>query len=169
MLYAKIKDGAISKYPYNRQLLKMENRNTSFPVDSLERSDIRDSYGIVEVVATEQPSKPGWKVAEEEPSFSGGVWSQNWKLVIKDVSEVNPSEIEPVEMPVQEGYEAEEGNPALDGDIWKQTWNLVERSWLQNRIFDYGSVSSQIEFITENGLEAWQAKVAEIKAKYPKV
>ena len=168
MLYAKIKDGAISVYPYNLQLLRMENPSTSFPVDSLGRSDIRDSYGIVEVVATEQPSKPGWKVAEEEPSFSGGVWSQNWKLVIKDVSEVSPSEIESVEMPVQEGYEAEEGNPALDGDVWKQTWSLVERSWLQNRIFDYGDVSSQIEFITENGLEAWQAKVAEIKAKYPK-
>jgi hypothetical protein len=25
-----------------------------------------------------------------------------------------------------------------------------------------------IEFITENGLEAWQTKVQEIKTKYPK-
>ena len=169
MNYAKIKDGAISTYPYNLQLLKRENRNISFPVDSLKRSDIRDSYGIVEVVATEQPSKPGWKVAEEEPSFSGGVWSQNWKLVVKDISEVNPSEIESVDMPVQDGYEAEEGTPVLDGDVWKQTWTLVERTWLQNRIFEYGDVSSQLEFITENSLKDWKDKVAEIKAKYPKV
>ena len=32
----------------------------------------------------------------------------------------------------------------------------------------YGSMEAQMEFITENGLEAWQAKVAEIKAANPK-
>ena len=40
--------------------------------------------------------------------------------------------------------------------------------WLQNRNDAYGDVSGQIEYITENGLEAWQAHVAEIKAMYPK-
>jgi hypothetical protein len=40
--------------------------------------------------------------------------------------------------------------------------------WLQNRNDAYGDVSAQIEYITENGLEAWQAHVAEIKAQYPK-
>ena len=168
MLYAKTKDGNISVYPYSLQSLRMDNPSTSFPVDSLARSDVRESYGIVEVISVEQPSKPGWKVVEEDPSISGGVWSQNWKLVVKDVSEVNPSEIQPVDMPVQDGYEAEEGTPVLDGDVWKQTWNLVERTWLQNRISDYGDVSSQLEFITENSLKDWKDKVAEIKAKYPK-
>jgi hypothetical protein len=33
---------------------------------------------------------------------------------------------------------------------------------------EYGSVESQIEFITENGLDAWKTKVDEIKTKYPK-
>jgi hypothetical protein len=37
-----------------------------------------------------------------------------------------------------------------------------------NRTKEYGSIEKQIEFITENGLDAWQDKVAEIKAKYPK-
>ena len=32
----------------------------------------------------------------------------------------------------------------------------------------YGSMEAQIEFITENGLDAWQQKVAEIKANNPK-
>ena len=41
-------------------------------------------------------------------------------------------------------------------------------AWLQNRIDAYGTPESQIEYITENGLEAWQAHVAEIKAQYPK-
>ena len=36
------------------------------------------------------------------------------------------------------------------------------------RMAEYGSLHEQIEFITENGLDAWQTKVASIKAKYPK-
>jgi hypothetical protein len=32
----------------------------------------------------------------------------------------------------------------------------------------YGSITEQIEYITENGLEAWQTKVAQIKADNPK-
>lgn len=40
--------------------------------------------------------------------------------------------------------------------------------WLMKRLTAYGSHSTQLEFITENGLDAWQAKVAEIKAANPK-
>lgn len=36
------------------------------------------------------------------------------------------------------------------------------------RIQEYGPLVDQIEFITENGLEAWQARVAGIKNLYPK-
>lgn len=32
----------------------------------------------------------------------------------------------------------------------------------------YGSVEDQLEYITENGLTAWQTKVAQIKADNPK-
>ena len=39
---------------------------------------------------------------------------------------------------------------------------------VSNRMSEYGSVESQIEFITENGLDAWKTKVDEIKTKYPK-
>jgi hypothetical protein len=39
--------------------------------------------------------------------------------------------------------------------------------WLKDRIDAYGPTSSQIEYITENGLEAWQAHVAQIKADNP--
>jgi hypothetical protein len=48
--------------------------------------------------------------------------------------------------------------------------NEVEsnQAQLQNRINEYGSIAEQIEYITENGLDAWQTKVAGIKAKYPK-
>jgi hypothetical protein len=37
-----------------------------------------------------------------------------------------------------------------------------------NRQAEYGSTAKQIEYITENGLDAWQTKVQEIKTKYPK-
>ena len=40
--------------------------------------------------------------------------------------------------------------------------------WEQDRAEAYGTPASQIEYITENGLEAWQAKVAQIKADNPK-
>ena len=36
------------------------------------------------------------------------------------------------------------------------------------RLSLYGSIGEQIEYITENGLEAWQTKVAQIKADNPK-
>ena len=41
-------------------------------------------------------------------------------------------------------------------------------TYADKREQEYGAVTEQIEFITENGLEAWQTKVAEIKAKHPK-
>ena len=39
---------------------------------------------------------------------------------------------------------------------------------IQKRQIEYGSPSEQMEFITENGLTAWQSKVAEIKTRFPK-
>ena len=42
------------------------------------------------------------------------------------------------------------------------------REVIGNRKKEYGSLISQIEFITENGLDAWQTKVQQIKTKYPK-
>ena len=41
-------------------------------------------------------------------------------------------------------------------------------NWLQARMNAYGTVESQLEYITENGLDAWQTKVAEIKTANPK-
>jgi hypothetical protein len=48
--------------------------------------------------------------------------------------------------------------------------NIVEsnQAQVQNRIKEYGTIAQQIEYITENGLDAWQTKVNTIKAKYPK-
>jgi hypothetical protein len=54
-------------------------------------------------------------------------------------------------------------------DRIKELKNKYEvKEYQIKRIAEYGSVAEQIEYITENGLDAWQTKVAEIKAKYPK-
>ena len=39
---------------------------------------------------------------------------------------------------------------------------------MEHTVINYGMVETQIEYIAENGLEAWQTKVAEIKAAHPK-
>ncbi|MDP6586692.1 MAG: hypothetical protein QF535_18700 [Anaerolineales bacterium] len=59
--------------------------------------------------------------------------------------------------------------------VWSDTWVYVDLTadQLTDQVIDarkkeYGTVEEQIEYITENGLEAWQTKVAEIKTKYPK-
>lgn len=41
-------------------------------------------------------------------------------------------------------------------------------AWLLNRLEAYGQLDAQLEYITENGLDAWQTHVAEIKAANPK-
>ena len=40
--------------------------------------------------------------------------------------------------------------------------------WLQNRLTAYGTIESQVEYITENGLSAWQTRVTQIKTDNPK-
>ena len=41
-------------------------------------------------------------------------------------------------------------------------------AWLEARMDAYGTLESQIEYITENGLDKWQEHVAKIKADNPK-
>lgn len=55
-------------------------------------------------------------------------------------------------------------------DAYEAQANIVEsnQAQVQNRIKEYGSIAEQIEYITENGLDAWKTKVASIKSKYPK-
>jgi len=85
-------------------------------------------------------------------------------------------EVVPVSSPESDTHNVAEVVPVNVGGTWTQTWEQTPKSTdelnsvaVQKRMGEYGAVENQIEFITENGLEAWQAKVAEIKARYPKV
>jgi len=43
-----------------------------------------------------------------------------------------------------------------------------EKDYKQNRIEEYGSVETQLEFLVENGVDAFITRQNEIKTKYPK-
>ena len=55
-------------------------------------------------------------------------------------------------------------------DAYEAQAKIIEsnQTQVQNRIKEYGSIAEQIEYITENGINAWQSKVNSIKSKYPK-
>ena len=52
-------------------------------------------------------------------------------------------------------------------DEFKSAHTKID-TYADKRIKEYGSIAEQIEYITENGLDAWQSKVNSIKIKYPK-
>ena len=84
-------------------------------------------------------------------------------------------EVAELSSPVSETHNVSEGSPELVNGNWSQTWEQTPKTEIElatlvieARRAEYGPVANQIEFITENGLEAWQTKVAEIKARHPK-
>ena len=90
-------------------------------------------------------------------------------------SEYGIVEVSEVNMAHSETHNVAEGSPTNVGGAWTQVWDQTPKTAEElntqvrsNRLAEYGSAESQIEFITENGLEAWQTNVAEIKARNPK-
>jgi len=158
-----------SVFPYTENQLKTDNPNTSFPKNALENENVRASYGVEEVLETDIPTKNGYKAVQGEIAIVDGKKTEAWDLVLKEVGELYPKEITQVDPNPPEGHSTSHGTPELVGGEWRQTWVYEQASGIEARVLVYGPVAEQIEFITENGLEAWQTKVAEIKAKYPKV
>jgi len=131
MLYAKVENGAIVRYPYEIHNLRKDNPNISFPKTVMSQDHIRSDYGIVEVKELSSPASETHNMSEGTPELVNGNWTQTWEQTPK-------TEIE------------------------------LEALVIEARRSEYGPVASQIEFITENGLEAWQTKVSEIKLRHPK-
>jgi hypothetical protein len=45
---------------------------------------------------------------------------------------------------------------------------LEARAWLDGRLSEYPALAEQMDNIYHNGIAAWKADIAVIKAKYPK-
>tara|TARA_Y100000310_G_scaffold336907_1_gene422649 strand:- start:123 stop:518 length:396 start_codon:yes stop_codon:yes gene_type:complete len=87
----------------------------------------------------------------------------------------NIVEVAETSKPSEDAHHVNEVDPVLISGTWTQTWEQTPRSAaeLEKKVIsarrtEYGQPEQQLEFITENGLEAWQSKVAEIKARHPK-
>ena len=170
MLYAKIENDSVAKYPYSMIDLRKDNPSTSFPLNAIESGDTRAERGVTVIAESSKPeAKSGHKIIEGNPALVSGVWTQTWEEVLKEPKEVLDSEVVSVARPEQDWHRAEPTLPEYRDGKWHQAWNLVEvDNWRIAREMEYGEAGEQLEYITENGLEAWQTKVAEIKAKYPK-
>jgi len=88
----------------------------------------------------------------------------------------NVVEVAAVEKPSDATDVVTEGTPTLISGVWTQNWIVTPKTDAQKnedvikyRKSQYGKPEAQLEYITENGLDAWQTKVAEIKAANPKV
>ena len=78
MLYIKVENNEIIKYPYSIRELKMDNPNVSFPVTlSTELLNSFGVYVVTEVVPTEDYTKV---VSEINPTLVDGVWTQTWLI-----------------------------------------------------------------------------------------
>lgn len=72
-------------------------------------------------------------------------------------------------------FNAENQTCSFDGEKWVVTEipsppepEPIVETYLSKRKKEYGNIEEQIEYITENGLDAWQTRVQSIKTKYPK-
>ena len=112
------------------------------------------------------------RLRKDNPNISFPKTSMEEEQIRSDYGVVEVSE---VDIPRSETHNVSEGSPTNVGGAWTQVWDLTPKTAEEldakvrsNRLAEYGSAESQIEFITENGLEAWQTNVAEIKARNPK-
>ena len=167
-MYAKIENGSVSKYPYQFADLRSDNKSISFPLDAMERADNRSMYGFEPVSPVSYTPAPGHNAVEVTPTLVSGVWTQSWSDELKSPGQVTFNELTLVEPPEAAGKLPNQIDPVWDGSSWIQTWELVDANWLEARLAKYNVPEKQIEFITENGLEAWQARVAQIKLDHPK-
>ena len=83
MLYVKINNNEIVKYPYSIRELKMDNPNVSFPVTL--STELLNSFGVYSVTEVTPTSDYTKVVSEVNPTLIDGVWTQTW--LVEDATE----------------------------------------------------------------------------------
>ena len=168
-----------STFPYTEAQLRTDYPNVSFPANPLANADVRSNFGIDEVVEVAQPTQQGYKVEAGTPT--GDPLTEVWNLTAKTLAELVPGDVVPTVPNPPAGkkpkYKADlfsttEDPVWVDGSPyghWKEVWAYEDYSnYKEARLDAYGSALEQIEYITENGLDAWQTNVATIKSNNPK-
>lgn len=89
MIYAKIRDNTIIKYPYTLTNIRNDYRNVSFPKQPSEQ--LLNEYGVYSVTPVTKPQIDSHthKVVEGTPVKIGAQWTQNWDIVPLTQDEVN--------------------------------------------------------------------------------
>ena len=169
-----------STFPYTERQLRLDNPNVSFPANPLALADVRTNFGgIVEVVEVAQPTQQGYKVESGVPA--GDPLTETWTLTPKVFAELVPGDVVPTVPTPPAGkkpkyaanlFSTTEDPVWVDGSPygqWQEVWAYEDHSdYKEARLAAYGTALEQIEYITENGLDAWQTNVATIKSNYPK-
>jgi hypothetical protein len=88
MLYAKIVDNTVSKYPYSFSDLKRENPNTSFPKSIMNNVSERSAHGIVEVTQVSRPRSTTHDISDGGISLVDGAWTQVWNETPKSADDL---------------------------------------------------------------------------------
>lgn len=79
LLFVKISNGSIEKYPYTVENIRYDFPQTSFP-SSLENCDLSE-FDIYKVSLTEKPNVDYTNVVEEQnPELVDGTWTQVWSV-----------------------------------------------------------------------------------------
>ena len=90
--------------------------------------------------------------------------------IINTILAINPNAVVSVSGDDVNQIEWLENTAVIDSAtiLAKQSELQALEDVISKRIKEYGTIAQQIEYITENGLDAWQTKVNTIKTKYPK-
>ena len=133
-------NGTAKAYPYSVGQLLANNPGTSFPESPTD--ELLASYGVYPVVATERPAYDSatQNLTEATPALVGGFWTQKWTVSAASADEI----------------------AARKADALANAKAL--------RAMAYRDEADPLFFKAQRGeaqMSEWQAKVDEIRARYP--
>jgi hypothetical protein len=102
MIYIKVKDNVVEKYPYSVEELKAENRDISFPTQV--GLETLAEFGVFPIVRLAKPEIDYTKnLNEDTPQFINDEWVQVWEVtpasedeILQRILELRASEYPPM-------------------------------------------------------------------------
>lgn len=139
-MYVLTSGSTVLAYPYSENQLRRDNPQVSFP--SAISQELLDDYGVMSVALVPQPAFDPitQDLVELTPALMEGLWTQVWGVV-----DVSPEEVQR-----------------------RQQQYLDNQKAL--RAAAYREEADPIYFKSQRGeatMAEWEAKVSEIKARYP--